>query len=88
MIRGSNAFAKYSEFDEARREEAAMSYGDAARKLLRDSGNKGDRNPLRASNYADLDPLQQRDDSHELVAELAEMSAAAERYSSVETSLA
>ena len=62
--------AKHQMLDDQQREESAQFYTDAALKLLRDAVSKGYKDVAHMKKDTDLDPLRQRDDFQELVAEL------------------
>jgi hypothetical protein len=64
--------ARHDKLDAMRRKEAAQFYGDAVMKLLRDAVSKGYKDVAHVKKDTDLDPLRQRDDFRELVAELEE----------------
>jgi serine/threonine protein kinase len=62
--------AKRDKLNDKQRKEAAQFYGDQAMKLLRDAVSKGYKDVARMKKDTDLDPLRQREDFQELVAEL------------------
>jgi hypothetical protein len=62
--------AKHDKLDATQRKEAAQLYGDAAMKLLRDAVSKGYMGVAHMKKDTELDPLRQRDDFQQLVAEL------------------
>jgi hypothetical protein len=63
--------ARHDKLDATQRKEAALFYGDAAMKLLRDAVSKGYKDVAHLKRDTDLDPLRQREDFRNLVAELA-----------------
>jgi hypothetical protein len=65
--------AKHDKLDDKQRQEAALFYGDAAMKLLRDAVSKGYKDVAHMKKDTDLDPLRQRGDFQKVVAELEEM---------------
>jgi hypothetical protein len=62
--------AKHDKLDATQRKEAAQFYGDAAMKFLLDAVGKGYKDVQHLTKDADLEPLRQRDDFRQLVAEL------------------
>lgn len=62
--------AKHDRLDDEQRKQAVQFYGDAAMKLLRDAGSKGFKDVAYMKKDTNLDPLRQRDDFQQLVAEL------------------
>jgi tetratricopeptide (TPR) repeat protein len=62
--------AKHDKLDDERRKEAAHFYSDVAMKFLRDAVSKGHKDVALMKKDADLDPLRQRDDYQQIVAEL------------------
>jgi serine/threonine protein kinase len=62
--------AKHQKLDDQRRKESAQSYTEAAMKLLREAVSKGYKDVAHLKNDTDFDPLRQRDDFEQLVAEL------------------
>jgi serine/threonine protein kinase/Tfp pilus assembly protein PilF len=65
--------AEHAGLDATQRKDAALFYGDAAMKLLRDAVSKGYKDVAHIKKDPDLDPLRQRDDFRKLVAELEGM---------------
>jgi hypothetical protein len=61
--------AEHDKPDAKQRKEAAQIYGDAAMKLLRDAVSKGYKDVVHVKKDTDLDPLRQRVDFQNLVAE-------------------
>jgi hypothetical protein len=64
--------AKHDQLDDKQRKEAAQFYGDAALKLLREAVSKGYKDVPHRKKDPNLDPLRQRDDFKEVLAELEE----------------
>jgi tetratricopeptide (TPR) repeat protein len=62
--------ANHQKLDDQQRKESAQFYTDAALKLLRDAVSKGYKDVAHMKKDTDLDPLRQRGDFQELVAEL------------------
>jgi serine/threonine protein kinase len=62
--------ATHDKLDAGQRREAARFYGDAAMKLLREAVSKGYKDVPDMKKDTDLDPLRQREDFRQLVAEL------------------
>jgi tetratricopeptide (TPR) repeat protein len=62
--------AKHDKLGDTQRKEAAQFYGDAAMKLLRDAVSKGYKDVAHMKKDTDLDPMRQREDFQQLVANL------------------
>jgi hypothetical protein len=62
--------AQHDKLDDNERQDAVQFYGDAAMKLLGDAVNKGFNDASHMKKDTDLDPLRQREDFQNLLAEL------------------